>query len=148
MVGHRVGRVFFAHRRYTAEVTDVFVMAAYRIHAALMLIHHTDEKMPRFITWRADPEDTQAVAPRRDARDKVMREVWALNITNIRGKAPQKNALAALLHLQYTAGACMKIRVPDSPTPFAVCKAAKIMGSKREEIFKRNTGDPVGGPMP
>jgi hypothetical protein len=37
---------FFAHSRYTAEVTDVSVMAVYRIHAALMVMHHTDEKMP------------------------------------------------------------------------------------------------------
>jgi hypothetical protein len=85
---------FFAHSRYTAEVTDMFVMAAYRIQSALMLMHHSDEKMPRFVTWRADPEGLLVKTPR-EARDESMRQVWVLNITNLRGKAPKKRARGA-----------------------------------------------------
>jgi hypothetical protein len=47
--------------------------------------HQRKEEEDRFITWRADPEDIQAMTSR-DARDKAMREFWALYITNIRAR--------------------------------------------------------------
>jgi hypothetical protein len=84
----------FAHSRYSKSLTDLFVLAAYRIQSALMLMHHADAPLPRFISWRDDGPDPIPYSAR-TARADGMQAVWDHNHRRLRGKAPKKRARGA-----------------------------------------------------
>jgi hypothetical protein len=71
-----------------------FVMAAYRRGADADASHQRKDAALRHMDRTRPGGYLEAMTPR-DARNKAMREVWALNITHIRGKAPKKRARGA-----------------------------------------------------
>jgi hypothetical protein len=86
----------FAHSRYTAETTDIFVLAAYRIQSALMLMHEAAQAvpLPRFVEYRDDGPDPM-LQDAREARESAMRSVWDHGHRRLRGKTPAKRARGA-----------------------------------------------------